>query len=131
MDTQIDSVIEKILTPILELLKLIINYIFATQTSTLIFGFIFMNAIGYVLMYVDKKIAKQNEAITDEKKKARRIPERTLFLIAILYGSLGIYAGMYKFRHKTLHKSFTIGIPLIIILQVIFTIYALVKNHAS
>ena len=70
-------------------------------------------------MKLDKKYAKEDK---------RRIKESTLFLTALLFGSLGILAGMYKFRHKTLHKSFTIGIPLIIIGQVIFAIYVLIKG---
>jgi len=131
MDSQIDSAIEVVLNPILDFFKLIISFIFSSQTSTLIFGFFFMNLIGYLLMYVDKKTAKENEKITDEKKKQKRIPERTLFLVAFLFGSLGVLLGMYKFRHKTLHKSFTIGIPAIIVLQVIFCIYLLIKNLIS
>jgi uncharacterized membrane protein YsdA (DUF1294 family) len=79
-------------------------------------------------MYSDKRIAKENENIQDEKKKTRRIPESTLFITAILFGSLGILAGMYKFRHKTKHKSFTVGIPIIIVLQIIFVIWTIISN---
>lgn len=59
-------------------------------------------------MLVDKRKAKKN---------LWRIPERTLFLSAILGGSLGCIAGMYTFRHKTKHWTFTIGMPAILILQ--------------
>ena len=56
-----------------------------------------------------------------DKYKARRdlwrIPEKTLFLSAILGGSVGFLLGMRVFRHKTKHKSFTIGMPLILTLQ--------------
>ena len=51
------------------------------------------------------------------KKKKWRIPEATLMGLAAAGGSVGALAGMYTFRHKTLHKKFTVGIPLILILQ--------------
>ena len=53
-----------------------------------------------------------------DKKKALsgawRIPERTLILFAFLMGGAGAYAGMKIFHHKTLHKKFTVGVPLCI-----------------
>lgn len=68
-----------------------------------------MSLIAFVVMAIDK-----NSAI----KQKRRISERTLFLLALLGGSVGIYFGMYAFRHKTKHLRFTFGIPLIIIGQI-------------
>ena len=57
-----------------------------------------------------------------DKRRARlgvwRIPERTLFLAAILGGSPGAIAGMFLFHHKTRHRSFRWGLPAILILQV-------------
>lgn len=46
-----------------------------------------------------------------------RIPERTLFILAILGGGIGAFLGMKVFHHKTLHKQFVIGIPTIMIVQ--------------
>lgn len=69
-----------------------------------------INLVGLVIMKVDKEKAK---------RKAWRIPEKTLFTIALLSGSLGIALGMKLFRHKTKHKSFVIGIPVIMILQIV------------
>ena len=46
-----------------------------------------------------------------------RIPEKNLFLLAALGGSLGGICGIYVFRHKTLHKKFTLGFPAIFIAQ--------------
>ena len=46
-----------------------------------------------------------------------RIPERTLFILAILGGGIGAFLGMKVFHHKTLHKQFVIGIPAIMIVQ--------------
>ena len=75
----------------------------------LIVYFVIMNIIGFCSMGVDKAKAKRS---------AWRIPEKTLFLIAIMGGSIGSIAGMQVFRHKTKHMSFVIGMPLILILQV-------------
>ena len=69
---------------------------------------VFMNVIGFCIMGVDKRRAKL---------KKWRIEEKTLFIIAILGGSIGSLIGMNVFRHKTKHKKFTIGMPLIILLQ--------------
>lgn len=68
------------------------------------------NMIGFYLMFKDKQKAKQ---------RAYRIPERTFWLLAILGGSAGVYIGMQTFRHKTKHKSFTIGIPVLIVINII------------
>ena len=119
MDNFIDSIIMKILNPIMSAFESCLNFIFSTRFSTLAFGFLFMNSVGFLLMYLDKKYAKEEKP---------RIRERTLFLAALLFGSFGIFLGMRKFRHKTLHKSFTIGIPLIMFIQVIFIIYSLIKG---
>ena len=61
-------------------------------------------------MYSDKMRAK---------KRAFRIPETTLFSIAIIGGCVGCLTGMYLFRHKTRHLTFVIGLPLILILQLL------------
>ena len=67
-----------------------------------------INAVALLLMLADKFFAK---------KHARRIPESTLMLSAVVGGSIGALVGMYLFRHKTKHKKFTVGIPLILLLQ--------------
>ena len=68
-----------------------------------------------------------------DKWKARRdrwrIPEKTLFLSAILGGSVGLLVGMHLFRHKTKHKSFTIGVPLIFIFQLGIAAWLLMNHH--
>lgn len=75
-----------------------------------------INAIGFVLMLVDKFKAKKN---------LWRIPEATLLMVAALGGSIGSLMGMYTVRHKTKHKKFTIGIPLILALQVVLAVWLL------
>ena len=57
-----------------------------------------------------------------DKRRARkdrwRVPERTLFLLAVLGGSLGALLGMHVFHHKTKHWYFRLLIPLILLLQI-------------
>ena len=67
-----------------------------------------INLLALVLCGIDKWKARRDRW---------RIPEKTLFLSAILGGSVGLLVGMYLFRHKTKHKSFTIGVPTIFVLQ--------------
>jgi uncharacterized membrane protein YsdA (DUF1294 family) len=68
-----------------------------------------INAVGFVLMLVDKFKAK---------KKLWRIPEATLMTVAAIGGSIGSLLGMYTFRHKTKHIKFTLGIPAILAVQI-------------
>ena len=52
-----------------------------------------------------------------------RTKEQTLFVIAMIGGSIGSVLGMYIFRHKTKHTNFTLGIPVILITQIVLIIY--------
>lgn len=74
---------------------------------------VLINLTGFCLMGIDKRKAV---------KGAFRIPEATLFLVALIGGSIGSIAGMYTFRHKTRHFTFVYGMPAILILQVILII---------
>ena len=73
-----------------------------------------VNLIGFALMGIDKR-----KAI----KHAFRIPEATLFTVAIIGGSIGSILGMYFFRHKTRHWYFVYGMPFILILQIALIIF--------
>lgn len=68
-----------------------------------------INFIGLVIMGIDKLKAK---------KRAWRVPESTLFVIALIGGSLGTTIGMFLFRHKTRHWYFRYGMPAILIIQI-------------
>ncbi|MBR7150279.1 MAG: DUF1294 domain-containing protein [Oscillospiraceae bacterium] len=67
------------------------------------------NVLTFLLYGLDKLLAK--------REGARRIRERTLLLAAVFGGSIGAIAGMKLFRHKTLHKKFRYGLPLILFVQ--------------
>ena len=82
----------------------------------MIYYLIVINLVGILSMYLDKYFAKNN---------MYRISEKNLFLIAIIGGSIGSIIGMYKFRHKTKHKQFTIGLPSILIFQILILNYIL------
>ncbi len=71
---------------------------------------VFINIVGFAAMGIDKRRAKEH---------AWRIPEKSLFLISALGGSIGTWAGMYTFRHKTRHWYFVVGMPAILAVQVI------------
>lgn len=75
-----------------------------------------INAAGLLVMLADKKKARKN---------LWRIPEATLLTIAALGGSIGILAGMYLFHHKTRKPKFFIGVPLILIAQLIAVFFLL------
>lgn len=77
-----------------------------------------MNIAGFATMGVDKARAKKN---------AWRIPEATLFLVAILGGSLGSILGMQHFRHKTKHWYFVVGMPVIFFAQLALAILLYLK----
>ena len=67
-----------------------------------------INIIGFWIMRYDKRMSQ---------RKRRRIPEARLFLIALLGGATGIFAGMRIFHHKTKHIYFVYGIPLLILIN--------------
>ena len=77
-----------------------------------------INAVAFLLMLVDKLKAK---------KHLWRIPESTLMTSALLGGSVGALLGMYTVRHKTKHKKFTIGIPLILFAQIALAVLYFAK----
>ena len=79
------------------------------MTKLIFLYLLIVNAIGFVLMLGDKRMAQ---------KKLWRIPEATLLAMAAIGGSIGALMGMYTFRHKTKHMKFTLGIPAILALQV-------------
>lgn len=81
-----------------------------------------MNSLAFFVMLLDKNKAKKNGA--------ERISEGMLFFMATALGSIGVYVGMFVFRHKTRKWYFAIGIPLIILqnLTLLYTVFKLLNS---
>jgi len=85
----------------------------------LLFSYLLIvNIVGFAMMGIDKKRAIRG---------AWRIPEASLFLAAIIGGSVGSILGMNLFRHKTKHWYFKYGMPAILILQIALVCYNLIS----
>ena len=82
--------------------------------KNIIIYLIVIKLIGFYMMWSDKRKAKWGKW---------RIPENTLFMVTALGGGIGTIAGMYTFRHKTKKLKFTVGLPAILILEIILGIY--------
>ncbi len=74
---------------------------------------VIVNIIAFIAYGVDKQKAKKGKW---------RIPENTLLLLAVLGGSIGAICGMKAFHHKTKKATFSVGLPVILILQIILLV---------
>lgn len=77
--------------------------------KTYIFYFILINVVTFFLFGIDKWKAK---------KGRWRISEATLLIFAVIGGSIGAWLGMKTWHHKTMHKKFKFGLPLILLAQI-------------
>ena len=80
------------------------------KAAMLFYYLIAVNVLAFSLMGIDKSKARRG---------AWRIPEKVLFLSAVVGGSVGALLGMFAFRHKTKHLRFVLGLPAILLLQLI------------
>ncbi|SFM20535.1 Uncharacterized membrane protein YsdA, DUF1294 family [Paenibacillus sp. 1_12] len=87
------------------------------MNSILLIYLIVINAWGFIRMGQDKRYAK---------KSRQRVPEKQLFLIALLGGAAGGWIGMRVWHHKTKHRSFILGIPLLFIVNAV-VVYLIVR----
>lgn len=87
-----------------------------TLHSYLAYYLLAINAVAFIVYGIDKYKAK---------KAKWRISEATLLLMAVIGGSIGAWVGMRIWHHKTMHKKFKYGIPVIIIFQVALAVYLL------
>ncbi len=115
----VDKIFSGILTPILAVIKWLVGTIFSSRAMLIIVFIIMINLIAILLMKKDKEYAEKGE---------RRIREATLLLVALMGGSFGMYFAMFKYKHKTLHRKFSIGVPVIIMLQFAYMTYAVLKG---
>ena len=80
-----------------------------------LFGYILvMSIVAFCVCGADKFAAQRQKS---------RVPEKVLFLLSALGGSVGMYLGMFTFRHKTKHWYFVVGIPAIILVQAALILY--------
>ena len=79
------------------------------MTQTIVYYLIALNIVTFLVYGIDKIKAKQ---------KIRRIREASLLVLAVLGGSIGALLGMYVWHHKTMHKKFKYGLPLILLAQI-------------
>ena len=84
------------------------------MNSILLFFIIGINVITFMVYGIDKLKAKKGKW---------RIPEATLLLLAIVGGSIGAWCGMKVWHHKTMHKKFKYGVPLILLIQIGLCLY--------
>lgn len=75
---------------------------------------VLINILGFIIMGVDKSKARNHDW---------RIPESSFFIIALIGGSIGSILGMHIFHHKTRHWYFKIGLPVILVIQLLLTAY--------
>ena len=85
-----------------------------TLHSCLAYYLLAINAVAFIVYGIDKYKAK---------KGRWRISEATLLTMAAIGGSIGAWAGMRTWHHKTMHKKFKYGIPVIIIMQIALVVY--------
>ena len=87
-----------------------------------IFGgyILLLNLVTFVVYGIDKYKARKGKW---------RTSEHTLLTLALFGGSIGAWLAMKAFHHKTMHKKFYIGVPVIIVLQMAFTVWIILKGH--
>ncbi len=84
------------------------------MVKALLIYFLAINAVVFVVYGIDKHKAKHAKW---------RISEATLLLLAIVGGSIGAWCGMKVWHHKTMHKKFKYGVPVIFILQLALAVW--------
>ena len=88
------------------------------MTQTIVYTLICINVVTFVVYGIDKWKAKQG---------SWRISEATLLLLAVIGGSIGALLGMQVWHHKTMHKKFKYGLPLILLAQIAL-IYLIIQK---
>ena len=89
-----------------------------TATLIILIYLITINVVTFFLYGMDKWKAKRSKW---------RIPEATLLGLAVIGGSIGAWLGMKAWHHKTMHKKFKYGIPIIIIIQLLLLSYIIMN----
>ena len=87
--------------------------------SVLAVWLVIINVVTFLVFGLDKRKSKRKV----RREQVRRVPEKTLFLLAALGGGLGALIGMRVWHHKTLHRSFRYGIPAILLVEAVGLFY--------
>lgn len=93
------------------------------ELSAVLILYLFLVSLVAVILTVTDKVKA--------KKGGFRISEKVLFLVAIFGGSLAEYITMRLIRHKTLHKRFMLGLPLIMIIQLLLIVFAILTLYST
>lgn len=97
----------------------------SNQLFLIIIFFLAINVVAFLVMLFDK--------IKSGNNNAERISEGLMFFLATVFGSVGVYAGMFVFRHKTRKWYFIIGIPMLIVQNIafLFLVYMYLSGSVS
>jgi len=90
-----------------------------TNAQFILLLLMIVNGFAFIIYALDKWLAGKN---------FRRVPEKLLLLLAIIGGSVGAWSSMLLFRHKTKHWQFSIGVPVILLLQIALGIFLISKS---
>ena len=93
-----------------------------TVEQLIVIYLVAINVVTFFMYGIDKWKAQHSKW---------RIPEATLLGLAIIGGSIGAWLGMRAWHHKTMHKKFQFGIPLIILAQIVLIIWIISKNYSQ
>ena len=97
-------------------------------TQIILYYFLAINLLTFIAYGHDKWKSQHPHPRGNKRHTRRRTPEATLLLLTVIGGSIGALAAMCLFRHKTLHRKFTIGVPAILAVQVLAICYLLLKS---
>ena len=102
-----------------------------TYVRLLLIYLLSVNLATFIAYGIDKHKACRNGSASSARKQLRRIPEASLLLLAVLGGSPAALLAMRVFHHKTLHKKFRYGVPVILIVQIALAVFLLTSTGFS
>ena len=92
------------------------------MANAMLYYLIVINVVTFLVYGIDKWRSTSGRLLPTGRKKAKkgswRISEATLLILAVIGGSIGALLGMKVWRHKTMHKKFKYGLPLILLAQI-------------
>ena len=105
------------------------------MANALLYYLIFINVVTFLVYGIDKWRSTSGRLLPTGRKKAKqgswRISEATLLILAVFGGSIGALLGMKVWHHKTMHKKFKYGLPLILLAQIALIYFICNFSHRS